>query len=1020
MAMASTGLDSLLRHDSSFLPEVWAWFGIGVTVILLRFGVRIRMVGFRGFAGDDYMTITTLAMYTCDAAFVDICYRCGTNVDVPPATIDGLTDPERERLRYGSKMQLAAWYSYTALIWCMKATLLFYKRLTFGLWQHRALKYLACFTAASFYQNWNVRPLPPSQCTLKKQNFLVTVVLNALTDAAILCIPLPMLRQLKAPLYKKALVALLLCSGLFVITAAIIRAAVTLGSSPSSITINRWGVRETIIGILSINAPILRPLFTRSFWTGVSVNETRINAAANAPAEDSPRRRKRVFGSKSSRSDNTESSGTPKKLSKSDSAAFGVDTNVPGYSVNEGDNSSQENMVGRDEEEGIELAPLAEGHDEEEASVRLQRPENVVYVERSYADKPPCDRCRAAGRADQCRFPPPGTSAIHRQSKRRRQTSGVPAPLENPSPSARPPPAYANDGSAAVRALFPAGLDTSLQDVDGFQLLTDEVKNSYLRCSYKWSFHHTPTLLARVSEKTLDPWVVWAILALAVRFSRHAPGPYATPTDASKAFAAHARHILQPEIETPSLSRIQALLMLTGHDWGAGNGRRAWFYLGMAIRMVQILNLCEEPPLSASAVVSPRDFIVAEERRRTAWTCFLMDSLLSGGKGRKRSLSAADMRIQLPCETDLYVFGEAVRCPRVDGSFSPHSAILPLGNLGVIGFSLRIADVWGAVASWACSNLMDEELPWVPTSRFHQLSASLRAWSQSLPVRLHYSIWTLEAHNALEQGQGFIYMHCIHFMSLMFLHRAYLPVLGPGRDSQTNGVGPRESFDWAEWRKSSRRELFEVATTVCKMVDKIQSFGFYFVRGLVPWIGFTIYTAVGVIVYRNSFHFDDVDGVMTMAKSKEQIVRGCTFLKEMKEQWPMAQQWFETIKRMQACYRRVHVEGGGSIPDAEQRTIRSAMIDYGALQPSPVQPDEEGSNQAVPSSNPLDASVPARAESAGATNPVDQVITDDAFLTQDWSNVDLNISDADLDAMFMNATQDFWASFPGEVGYLHV
>ncbi|KAL1642963.1 hypothetical protein SLS58_005205 [Diplodia intermedia] len=198
-----------------------------------------------------------------------------------------------------------------------------------------------------------------------------------------------MLRQLKVPFYRKALIAVLLCSGLFVITAAIIRAAVTLGSSPSSITINRWGVRETIIGLLSINAPILRPLLTRSFWTGVSVIETTANAPADAPGENAPgRRRKHMFGSKSTRSD-TGSSGTPKKLSKSDSAAFGVDTNVPGYSVN---SSSQENMVGRDEEEAIELAPLPERHSEEAGArlppadgIALQPLENVVYVERSYA-----------------------------------------------------------------------------------------------------------------------------------------------------------------------------------------------------------------------------------------------------------------------------------------------------------------------------------------------------------------------------------------------------------------------------------------------------------------------------------------------------------------------------------------------------------------------------------------------------------------------------------------------------------
>lgn len=44
---------------------------------------------------------------------------------------------------------------------------------------------------------------------------------------------------------------------------------------------------------------------------------------------------------------------------------------------------------------------------------------------------------------------------------------------------------------------------------------------------------------------------------------------------------------------------------------------------------------------------------------------------------------------------------------------------------------------------------------------------------------------------------------------------------------------------------------------------------------------------------------------------------------------------------MQACYRRVRNEGGGSIPETEQRTIRNAIIDYGALQPSPVQAEDE-------------------------------------------------------------------------------
>jgi hypothetical protein len=59
----------------------------------------------------------------------------------------------------------------------------------------------------------------------------------------------------------------------------------------------------------------------------------------------------------------------------------------------------------------------------------------------------------------------------------------------------------------------------SLEGLDPFELLTDEVKNSYLRCSYKWSFHHTPTLLRKIRDRTLEPWMAWAMLALAIRYA---------------------------------------------------------------------------------------------------------------------------------------------------------------------------------------------------------------------------------------------------------------------------------------------------------------------------------------------------------------------------------------------------------------------------------------------------------------------------------------------------------------------
>ena len=155
-----------------------------------------------------------------------------------------------------------------------------------------------------------------------------------------------------------------------------------------------------------------------------------------------------------------------------------------------------------------------------------------------HQDRPPCDRCREGGRAEQCHFPAPGTSAIHRKPKRPRpsedaadtpatNTPNISAVAANQGLFRRNDAALPNGLGptyAATHALSPVAASSPsalLDGLDPFDLLTDEVKNSYLRCSYKWSFHHTPTLLRRIRDRNLEPWMAWAMLALAIRYACH-------------------------------------------------------------------------------------------------------------------------------------------------------------------------------------------------------------------------------------------------------------------------------------------------------------------------------------------------------------------------------------------------------------------------------------------------------------------------------------------------------------------
>ncbi|KAK1995754.1 hypothetical protein LX36DRAFT_659315 [Colletotrichum falcatum] len=129
-----------------------------------------------------------------------------------------------------------------------------------------ALGMTVTFSCRPFSDNWRIRPLAGPECTFRPQNFWVLVWLNILTDAALLCIPVPILWQLRVSLRRKMGVGVLLSSGVFVISTAIVRAITTLGGSPSIININRWGFRELAVGLVTVTMPVLSPLATRAFW----------------------------------------------------------------------------------------------------------------------------------------------------------------------------------------------------------------------------------------------------------------------------------------------------------------------------------------------------------------------------------------------------------------------------------------------------------------------------------------------------------------------------------------------------------------------------------------------------------------------------------------------------------------------------------------------------------------------------------------------------------------------------------
>ena len=201
---------------------------------------------------------------------------------------------------------------------------------------------------------------------------------------------------------------------------------------------------------------------------------------------------------------------------------------------------------------------------------------------------------------------------------------------------------------------------------------------------------------------------------------------------------------------THGLEMTQGALMLAIYEWSVARGAQAWNYLGTAIRSAQMMGLqfeqnSEETLYAYSAAVPddfPRatgwseqlipenDFVRQEIRRRTLWSCFVLDNCLGSGTYRPQSLRASELRIHLPVSERAFLFGHRVQTSllvpddpaRTSTTESQRSQIMRRnqnGNPrfngeeqveweigaeeGLISRYVKILELYGRVVRWSCA-----------------------------------------------------------------------------------------------------------------------------------------------------------------------------------------------------------------------------------------------------------------------------------------------------------------------------
>lgn len=550
----------------------------------------------------------------------------------------------------------------------------------------------------------------------------------------------------------------------------------------------------------------------------------------------------------------------------------------------------------------------------------------------------PCDTCIKGGH--QCQYPEPAPAPTKRND---------PPPTSKPEKEPHPEkkrtkklddiPGRNSERSAAYAA-----------EILAYPFLTTELWSQLLNIykqhyATELPFIHLPSLKEKMSSGVGQKqdssselnMVLLGILTLTARFhpdlvryvthlqsSQHGNNRLRTPQSKSNPVAASgffatalttALGPLRTAMDTITVERVQAFLMLGVFEWSQGH-ESAWMYVGVAIRMAKIMKLeldDQRMGLLDTRTSTQRQFrtrsaevaIVRETRRRTMYSCFILDRLMSCGSYRALSTPAESLRIQLPCsemafDLSLDVYTGFLQVP--EGFIQPQ-----INDDSTLSQFTKLIEIWSDISAYSSrgGRLQENFPPWNSKSRFFELRVDLETFYDELPDTFALSRQNYYRHDNHQATNTYVSLHMLASICQIVLNREYLPFL-PLRCHGPRGAldGTQPMLDHAPdgfWEESAE-EVFRASRNVIDLTELC--------KDKLPLSSLTtcsIWLAGFMAVYARHFPHMDlkqkvtsqhvVDSVdMSSILEEEMVGTACQALRRATAYLPTAQSYLDNLE----------------------------------------------------------------------------------------------------------------------------
>nr|POE88155.1 putative transcriptional regulatory protein [Quercus suber] len=457
--------------------------------------------------------------------------------------------------------------------------------------------------------------------------------------------------------------------------------------------------------------------------------------------------------------------------------------------------------------------------------------------------------------------------------------------------------------------------------------LQEHLAEVFFEYVYGQAYHllHKPSFMRKLSQGTIPPVLTLAVCAISARFSNHPEIRTEPAFLRGEEWAATARDIALRRYDTPNITILIVYLLIGLHEFGTCQGGRSWMFGGMAQRMAYALQLhrdLEHDPKSQSSNGKDEGLTATDReiRRRTMWSCFVMDRFNSSGTDRPVFVAEQYIRAQLPIKEAYYLL-------EIDGPTEDLEGNVPnpvssdsgqmsdaKGNMGVAAYLVRLVAIWGRLIHYLNlgGKARDQHPMWSEQSMFQEIQRAAEGWKAELPTSLHYTPENLQNHASEKMANQFLFLHIIYSQTILFMNRFALPTPG------TRQVFPKDMP--TDFIQDASKAASDAANQISGLVHEAMDYSV-----VAPFAGYCAFFSSTVHIY-GAFS----KNAKLEASSKQNLAWNVKYLTKMKKYWGMFHFMAENLRELYRRHADAARQGSSETSQVEsQETADAAIFQYG-------------------------------------------------------------------------------------------